>query len=500
MGRRSFSAFATVLLAFIVCGATALTQETSIGREVSVPRHLQDGEEFTLSAKSLVEHGRALFTAVWTSQEGGGRPLTKGTGNPVTDPTSPLLFPRNFNRISAPDANSCAGCHNDPAPGGAGDIVANVFVLAQTLDPVNPSVSGEFSNERNTLGMNGAGLIEMLAREMSAELIATRNAAVEEAKRTGAPATRKLLAKGVSFGLITARPDGSVDTASVAGVNPDLIIRPFHQKGVVVSLREFSNNAFNHHHGMQSVERFGSGDPDADGVASELTAGDITAVAVWQAALNIPGQIIPSDPALARAIIRGERTFGRVGCAECHVPELELSSGVYSEPNPFNPVGNLRVQDVLHPFTFDLATDGPLPRPERAPDGRVFVRAFTDLKRHDLCDEELDHYCNEKIVQAGVSTRQFLTRKLWDAGNTAPYGHHGDLTMLTEAIYWHGGEARRSRNGFFALSDHDRAEVIEFLKSLQILPEGTPGLVVDETFHALSKAAVAASVDAEPID
>jgi hypothetical protein len=75
----------------------------------------------TVSLRDLLEHGRRLFTAVWTIQEGGGRPLTKGTGNPLSDPLSDsnpggerLEFPRNFNHISAPDANSCAGRHNVP--------------------------------------------------------------------------------------------------------------------------------------------------------------------------------------------------------------------------------------------------------------------------------------------------------------------------------------------------------------------------------------------------
>ncbi|MCU1348776.1 MAG: hypothetical protein JWO56_1806, partial [Acidobacteria bacterium] len=69
------------------------------------------------------------------------------------------------------------------------------------------------------------------------------------------------------------------------------------------------------------------------------------------------------------------------------------------------------------------------------------------------------------------------------------------LTTLTEAIHFHGGEARRARDAFFAMPRADRDEVVEFLKSLQILPEGTPGLVVDETLHALDKDALAASVD-----
>src|SRR5438093_13590713 len=136
MSTRVFFMWVVALLGVLAFGATVSSQAPMIGREVAVPRHLEDGEEVTISTKALIDHGRALFTAVWTIQEGGGRPLTKGTGNPLSDPSSPLLFPRNFNRISAPDANSCAGCHNLPfgIAGGGGDIVANVFVLGQRFD------------------------------------------------------------------------------------------------------------------------------------------------------------------------------------------------------------------------------------------------------------------------------------------------------------------------------------------------------------------------------
>jgi hypothetical protein len=44
------------------------------------------------------------------------------------------------------------------------------------------------------------------------------------------------------------------------------------------------------------------------------------------------------------------------------------------------------------------------------------------------------------------------------------------------------------------LPKNGRDEVIEFLKSLQVLPEGTPSLVVDESFHAIDKAALVNSV------
>ena len=255
-------------------------------RSKSIPQHLQDGQEFEISLPALIDHGRQLFQAVWTSQEGGGRPLTKGTGSPLSDPGAPLFFPRSFNRISAPDANSCFGCHAQPRIGGGGDIVANVFVLGQrfdfaTFDPSDPVLTRgsrnelgapvtlqSIANERLTLGLFGSGFIEMLARQMTADLQAIRNA-------TPPGGSQPLVTKGVSFGTIARFADGSWNVSSVAGIPasslvpngsatpPSLIIRPFHQAGRVVSLREFSNNAFNHHHGIQSTERFGIGtDPD----------------------------------------------------------------------------------------------------------------------------------------------------------------------------------------------------------------------------------------------
>ncbi|MCB1044121.1 MAG: hypothetical protein KDC35_14350 [Acidobacteria bacterium] len=463
----------------LFCPALAWAQ---IGDGPVVPQHMDQAEieSGAISFDDIMEHGELLFTAKFNTYDGQSRPGTTGGGVAREVGSAPR-----FIRTSAPDSNSCAGCHNDPAPGGAGDIVANVFVLAQTLDPVTESVGADFSNERNTLGMNGAGPIEMLAREMTADLQGIRSDARSEAQSSGADVSRDLIAKGVHFGRITAHPDGSVDTSQVSGVDPDLIIKPFHQKGAVISLREFTNNAMNHHHGMQTVERFGvartgTNDFDQDGVTDELTVGDVTATSLWQAALNTPGQVIPNNTAKARAIIRGEHRFAATGCADCHVPFLVLENPSFSEPNPYNPAGNLQVSEVTHTFEFDMTQEGFLPRLESTGDGRAIVRAFTDLKRHNLCDDDYQHYCNEQLVQAGVSTEEFLTRKLWDVGNTAPYGHKGDLTTITEAIHFHGGEARASRDAFFALDQNGRDEIVEFLKSLQILPEGTPDLVVDE--------------------
>jgi hypothetical protein len=110
-----------------------------IGQETAIARHLQDDEEYKLSLTDLVLFGRKLFEANWTDQDGAGRPLSKGTGQALADPSRPLRGARGFNRISGPDANSCQGCHNAPlgTTGGNGDFVTNAFETADRFDFVS---------------------------------------------------------------------------------------------------------------------------------------------------------------------------------------------------------------------------------------------------------------------------------------------------------------------------------------------------------------------------
>jgi hypothetical protein len=516
MSRRTSYAVAIAWLTPIVFVAAVSTQSPVIGREVAVARHLQDGEEYALSPKAIIEHGRTLFTAVWTIEEGGGR-LTKGTGNPLTDPTSPLLFPRNFNRVSAPDANSCAGCHNLPfgIPGGGGDIVSNVFVLGQRFDFATFDSSdmtptrGELNeagvqsqlqtlaNSRATLGMFGSGFIEMLARQITEDLQAERDA-------TPPGGSRALVSKRISFGTIARAADGRWITSGVQGIAapslatsgptspPSLIVRPFHQAGNVVSIRQFSNNAFNHHLGIQSTERFGiDTDPDGDGFTNEMTRADVTAVSIFQATMAVPGRVIPNDPGIEAAVLVGEQRFASIGCATCHIPALPLDrqGWMFSEPNPFNPDSphNLLVGEAPT-LSVDLTGDDlPLPRLKPS-NGIVMVPAYTDLKLHDITTgvpgdpniEPLD--MNQPAGSPGffAGNRKFLTRKPWGTANEPPFFHHGQYTTLRQAVLAHDGEARSSRLSFETLSDYERDAVIEFLKTLRVLPPATRHLIVDE--------------------
>jgi cytochrome c peroxidase len=505
---------AVMAVASFVYIATLFAHGQEIGREVAIARHLQDGEEFGLSTEALIEHGRKLFTAVWTIQEGGGRPHTKGTGNPLTDQTSPLLFPRNFNRISAPDSNSCAGCHNVPfgQPGGGGDIVANVFVLGQRFDfatfdgnDSTPTRGGvdetglpvhlqTIANSRATLGMFGSGYIEMLARQITQDLQAIRDS-------TPPGGSRELRSKGISFGVIARQASGAWITSGVHGLAapslvttgptnpPSLVVRPFHQASNVISLRQFSNNAFNHHHGIQSTERFGIGtDPDGDGFVNEMTRADVTAVSIFQATMAVPGRVISRDPEIEAAVWLGEQRFASLGCTTCHIPALPLDrqGWIFTEPNPFNPPGNLRVGEAPT-VAVDLSRDD-LPLPRLKPShGVVMVPAFTDLKLHDITSgpgdpnvEALD--MNQPAGSPGffAGNPKFLTRKLWGTANEPPFYHHGQYTTLRQAVLAHAGEAQATRLAFEALPEFEQSSVIEFLKTLQVLRPGTRHLIVDE--------------------
>jgi len=526
------------LVSVIAVAASGQSPSSQVGREVAIPTHLQDGDEFTIPTVQLIEFGAKLFSAKFTVQEGAGRPKSKGTGAPISDPSAPLVFPRNFDRISSPDANACSGCHNVPTPGAGGDRVTEVFVLAQRFDRLtfdhNDGIgtrgavdeSGKLvtmenaTNDRKTVGMNGSGFVEMLARQMTADLQSQRDA-------TPPGRSTQLMSKGVSFGVLTHNADSTWNVSKVQGLAapslsspgttpPSLIIRPLHQVGNVVSLRQFSNNAFNHHHGMQSEERFGlNADPDGDGVVNELTTADLTAVSVYQATLAVPGRMIPNDRASERANLSGEAVFNKIGCATCHAtlplsengnPGLPGKPGwIYFEPNPYNPVTgpnspNLQLGPTNYPasapaLTVDLTSNMlPLPR-LRAHNGSVLVEAYTDLKLHDISatsDPKTDPECEPLDQnQAAGSTAffagncKFITRKLWGFYNQGgAFMHHGKFTTAREAVEAHHGEAEDSRKKFEQLSPEKQGEVIEFLKSLQVLPPGSKSLVVDEHGNA----------------
>lgn len=328
----------------------------------------------------------------------------------------------------------------------------------------------------------GSSLVEAAVDDVSVEFV------------TG-PVTKALIAKGVSFGTITAFPDGSVDTSQVEGVSEDLIIRPFDWKGNTPFVRDFNRGASHQELGMQAVELTGYDvDGDGDSVINEMTVGDQTALAIYLAAQPRPttllelsdlGLIPPLSPEEVAAINQGQVVFGSLGCASCHAPQFLLDDPIFSEPSQ-----NPNYRDVVFPsgldplaegvdpafpVTFDLTEDQPdnvivdgsgniifrLGSFVKNSAGQAVVEVYGDLKQHDMGPG-----LAESIDEVGTGASVFLTENLWGVGSTAPYLHDGRATTVTEAILEHGGEAAASRDAFLALSLEDQTALIAFLENL----------------------------------
>ena len=474
-----FAASCATVAGLVVCARPEASDAQAIAIADPPAIRVHPDHERVARNPSLVRRmnvdGEILFRTKFNRRDGAGRPSATGDSKPT--PRSSLPQER-FTRAAGPDASSCASCHNDPIPGGSGDFVTNVFVGAHFSDPPTLSFGREVTNERNTTSILGAGAIEMLAREMTADLRAQRAQGGTRARALQREERVVLVSKGVSFGTIIARTDGSYDQSALEGVDDDLVVKPFGVKGIAVSLREFSIAALNQHHGIEATERFdwhrtGVQDFDEDGVQDEFSIGQLSALVLFQASLP-PLQRAASAGVPTTRVSRGEKLFHASGCDSCHVPFLELEARTFSEPNPYNRPGTLSPSDVNGVIRVGLPTNRGVGGVQWSPT-TLKVWAYSDLKRHRICDATEPFFCNETRRQDNVPTDEFITPKLWDLARSAPYGHRGDCDTLSEAIMHHAGEATHSRVSYGLLPDSSKRDVIEFLLSLGAGTTPTPG-------------------------
>ncbi len=432
------------------------------------------GELTGAQLNTLVAAGEHLFSARFSRDDGVGRPMA----TQAIIPTKRRRPSRDaFSRTAGMDANACASCHNVPLVGGAGDFTVNVFVSEGFQHTEFDTTDPQFSNERNTNHLFGAGLIELLAREMTSDLQRQRRRALLLARQSGQTQSIDLQTKGVLFGSLNAHSDGRIDTRNIDGVDADLVVRPFSHKGVMTSLRQFTINALNQHHGMQATERFGArwtatNDFDEDNQVDEISPGDVSALVAWQATLPPPGISNTLSDAWQAAAARGRQQFEQLQCSHCHRQTLPLRNLVFKDPGPLDAAGTLREGELgLNQgtsYSLELrAWAKDLPRNAH---GDVLVPLFGDLKRHIIADNQVATLGNELLSQRFVERNVFMTSELWGVGSTAPYGHRGDLTSLPEVILAHGGEARTARDAYLALDTAGQSDIDAFLKSMVIAP------------------------------
>jgi len=463
--------------------------------------------------------GDELFGTAFNALDGAGA-LALPDGTTLTSRFSRV--PPGGGRFTGPNGNACVACHNTPFETSAGEASGNVL-----QDPSGLGLAGGTGfNLRNSTSLFGAGALQRLAEEMTEELHALRDAAQAEALAgaVGTVAARDLSAKGIAFGRVSAHHAQAgvvtVSAALVTGVDGDLVVRPYGWKGNVTTLRDFMRGAAADELGMEPEEVVakhpaGAADPagtdlDGDGVAGELTAGDVTALTIYVAAQEIPaeterlvraGHLPPSPGGTGALVTRGRALFDAIGCASCHTPEMRLADPVFAEPTArgrgayLDPDLAALGLDVIAPLTFHLVQQGDFPRLEPHPQGGARVALFGDLRRHRMGARLAD--AQPTFVAAADGRRLlldgalvtvprdvFLTAELWGVGNTGPWLHDGRAGSLGEAILLHGddallgpvpppgdplrSEAQEARDAYAALDEGDRTAVVEFLKSLQL--------------------------------
>jgi hypothetical protein len=415
-----------------------------------------------------IRRGRQLFQRKFTRSEGQG-PIT---GNGSGDVGTTLA-------IGAGLADSCASCHGRPrgSAGFGGDVVTR-------------------PDSRDAPHLFGLGLKEMLADEITADLRQIRSQAIVQASNSNAPVTRALVSKDISYGNITALPNGSVDTSGVRGVDADLRVRPFFLHGGTISIREFLVGAWNAEMGLQSVDpdlaKASSGgtimtpsgmvlngsidaieapptsdplaDPDGDGFKNEIPTSLVDFMEFYLLHYFKPGMYQQSPD-----VEHGRRLFERAQCTSCHIPDLRINrdrrlADVETVYDPVKGIFNNLFATASAFFTTLKDSSG---HPSiKVPSGQPFLvrNIFTDFKRHDLGPNFHEKNYN------GILRTQFLTTPLWGVGSTAPYGHDGRSINLEEVILRHGGEAQASRNEFAAMSGSNRMSLLSFLNSLVLFP------------------------------
>ena len=162
-----------------------------------------------------------------------------------------------YDRVNGPEAQSCLECHNSPISDGAGTLTSNVFRWPD-------AATGRYI-ERNPPHLFGVGYVELLAREMTADLQRQRDGALAAARVGGHDVTVALATKGLDFGQLRASPDGNAEYLGTA-VQADLVVRPFMAKGLAATIRDQNLGAITGHLGIQPTEVVGVGqDPDQDG-------------------------------------------------------------------------------------------------------------------------------------------------------------------------------------------------------------------------------------------
>jgi CxxC motif-containing protein (DUF1111 family) len=361
----------------------------------------------------------------------------------------------------------CAGCHSQPAIGGTSPAVNPLFRVPADLrftGNVVPSfitLDGPIREARfqfNPDGSRDGGVHNLfvitghpdaagctIKQEDFEKQIRNRNIIF----RIPTPTFGAGLIEQVSDGAIVANLAASSTTKASLGISGrvnrngnDGTVTRFGWKAQNKSLLLFSGEAYNVEMGITNElfqqERDETPSCQFATVPNDVTPsvrqiGAIENFANFQRFLA-PPRPSPDTPGGSLSIARGRQQFTNVGCALCHTPTLKTGNTT---------VGALRNQSA---------------------------NLFSDVALHAMGPGLADD-----ILQGAARGDEFRTSPLWGLGQRIFFLHDGRTKDLLEAIGAHRSdgnsrfgpsEANAVINKFNGLDEHDKQDLLNFLRSL----------------------------------
>ncbi|HVY38636.1 MAG TPA: di-heme oxidoredictase family protein [Polyangia bacterium] len=378
------------------------------------------------------------------------------------------------------NANTCtSGCHSQPALGGTSPAVnpsyafasakgaTNVVPFFETVDGPNREVRFLFNPD----GTRDGGVHQKFSvRGRSDALGCTLGQPDFEANR-GNLAFR-IPTPMFGLGLIDSIPDAEIlahkhehpARRALLGIHGDTnnnantgTIARFGWKAQNASIALFAGEAYNVEMGITNelfpqskVEDYecnlGAEPNDVTRATTAEEFGNPTEVmADWMMfSLFMRFTDQPKPAPFDASAQRGELTFDRIGCAECHVPSMTTKSG------PQGPQS-----DALKGVTVNL---------------------FSDLLIHHMGANLADN-----VIQGKAGPDQFRTAPLWGVGQRLFFLHDGRTRSLVDAIRAHysepseahgrtpaypASEANQVVRNFVGLPPARQQDVINFLRDL----------------------------------
>ncbi|HZZ28141.1 MAG TPA: di-heme oxidoredictase family protein [Pirellulales bacterium] len=197
-------------------------------------------------------------------------------------------------------------------------------------------------------------------------------------------------------------------------------------------------------------------DPKYKPQGHDMDEAECVALVSYLGNLPAPVRHQPASAAEAKILSVGEKQFAAVGCANCHAEKLGNVVGIYSDL-------------LLHDMGSELGDSGnygvfvpDTPEEEQQEEPIPSLQAQFNMPNGG--PQHLTKADREKTF--GALRQEWRTPPLWGVRDSGPYLHDGRAETLEQAIAFHGGEASNSAKQFFMLKPEERAQLVEFLKSL----------------------------------